>query len=272
MSAAVGQAKADEAVAGLSEPEETAAVDSPLSVQALHKHFGQQHVLKGVTLSLKAGEVTALLGSNGSGKSTLLRTIPKLLVPESGKVTLLGKDVLSLTHSELKTLRSKVGFVFQKHNLVPRLCALTNTLHGAMGRTSFAQAWFHSIAPKQLRDEAFECLRRVGLEAHAAKQTRYLSGGQSQRVAIARALMQKPQIMLADEPVASLDPEAGENIMQLLQTLATEQNITLLFSTHHLEHAINYADRIIGLVKGKIELDIQSRNTTVEELREFYGN
>ena len=247
-------------------------MSSPLEVTDVHKRFGEQHVLKGVSLTLKAGEATALLGSNGSGKSTFLRTIPRLLEPESGSVTLLEKKTESLSRSELKELRSKVGFVFQKHNLVPRLSALTNTIHGALGRTSFGQAWFQSFAPEELRQEAFECLRKVGLEAHAAKQTRYLSGGQSQRVAIARALMQHPEIMLADEPVASLDPEAGENIMRLLRKLSTEDNITLLFSTHHLEHALEYADRIVGLVKGKVELDCRSSETNIEELRKFYGS
>ncbi|MCB0328287.1 MAG: phosphonate ABC transporter ATP-binding protein [Bdellovibrionales bacterium] len=249
----------------------SSVADSPLQVFELEKRFGDQRVLQGLTLSLKAGEATALLGSNGSGKSTLLRTIPKLISPDAGSVSVLGKDVLSLKSRDLKNLRSQIGFVFQKHNLVPRLNALTNTLHGALGRTSFGRAWFHSIAPKELREQAYSCLERVDLAAHAAKQTRHLSGGQSQRVAIARALMQQPKIMLADEPVASLDPEAGEHIMQLLRSLSEHEGITLLFSTHHLEHALQYADRIVGLVKGKIVLDKPSAELDIQSLREFYG-
>lgn len=244
--------------------------DPILVVDNLTKQFGEQKVLQGISLSLQPGEVVALLGSNGSGKSTLLRTIPRLLEPNSGTVNVLGRAMSQTKGRSLRAIRSQVGFVFQKHNLVPRLSAFTNTLHGALGRTLGPQAWFHSFAPQALREEALWCLAQVGLQEHALKQTRFLSGGQSQRVAIARALMQQPRLILADEPVASLDPDAGEQVMELLQRVAKELGIGLLFSTHHLEHAINYADRIIGLIDGKIQFDAPANEMDIPTLRSIY--
>lgn len=241
-----------------------------LILDKITKHFGEQKVLQGITLTLKPGEVVALLGSNGSGKSTLLRTVPRLLEPDSGTINVLGKAMSQTKGRALRAIRSQVGFVFQKHNLVPRLSALTNTLHGALGRTRGPQAWFHSLAPRALREEALWCLTQVGLQDHALKQTRLLSGGQSQRVAIARALMQQPKLILADEPVASLDPDAGEQVMELLQKVAKELGIGLLFSTHHLQHAIHYADRIIGLIDGKIRFDARANDMDIPTLRSIY--
>ncbi|MCI5065297.1 phosphonate ABC transporter ATP-binding protein [bacterium] len=242
----------------------------PLIFSEVRKSYGETEILKGVTLTLNRGERTALLGSNGSGKSTLLRLIPRITAPTGGEIHVLGKELQHLSRKELKLLRAHIGFVFQKHLLVPRLSALTNTVHGALGRTSFGRAWFHSLAPQPIREEALACLEKVGLANHALKQTRHLSGGQSQRVAIARALMQRPELIIADEPVASLDPESGENVMRLLGELSQTDNLSLLFSTHHLEHALNYADRIVGLSSGRIIFDKRSDQTSLEELRSFY--
>ncbi len=241
-----------------------------VDITDLHKSFKEQKVLKGISLSLSEGSVTALLGINGSGKSTLLRSIGGMIPIDSGEVKILNTDISRLSKRDLRKFRRRVGFIFQKHNLVPRLSSLSNVLHGALGRAPFGRAWYHSLAPQELREEAFSHLLRVGLGEHAAKQTRHLSGGQSQRVAIARALMQNPEIILADEPVASLDPEAGDNIMQLLRELSVEKGITLLFTTHHIEHALLYADRIIGLENGVVHFDGASDEFEAESLRRFY--
>ncbi|MCB0333449.1 MAG: phosphonate ABC transporter ATP-binding protein [Bdellovibrionales bacterium] len=242
----------------------------PILIEGLRKSFGPNLILKDISLKVSGGSAVALVGSNGSGKSTLLRCMVRLIEPDSGTIHLLGKNVRSLRGAALRKLRSRVGFVFQKHNLVPRLSALTNVLHGAQGTHSFPRVWFQCIAPQALRERALVCLNEVGLADFASRPVDKLSGGQSQRVAIARALMQEPEIILADEPVASLDPEAGEQIMELLARLARENGISLIFSTHHLEHAIEYSERVIGLRKGVFELDKPNTELTTSDLRSFY--
>ncbi len=252
-----------------SSPEPTQK-STPIIIDGLRKSFGPNVILTDVTLSVTAGSAVALVGSNGSGKSTLLRCLVRLIEPDSGSISLLGDDVLSLNRAALKRLRSRVGFVFQKHNLVPRLSALTNVLHGAQGKVPSPRVWFQGLAPQHLRERALACLNEVGLADFASRPVDRLSGGQSQRVAIARALMQEPEIILADEPVASLDPEAGEQIMELLARLARDNGISLIFSTHHLEHAIEYSERVIGLRKGVLELDKPNTELTTSDLRSFY--
>lgn len=245
--------------------------NAPLVIENLKKSFGDTQILKGVTLAAQPGERIALIGSNGSGKSTLLRSTLRLIEPDGGTVTIHGKEIQKLSKSELKKIRSQIGFVFQKHNLVPRLCALTNVIHGIQGKSGGITCWFQSFASKANRLKALDCLSQVGLAHVASQRVGSLSGGQSQRVAIARALMQEPAIIFADEPVASLDPEAGTQVMELLSTLAKEKGITLVFTTHHLEHAIEYSDKIVGLQNGTITFEGDANSFTVEGLREFYN-
>ena len=156
------------------------------------------------------------------------------------------------------------------HNLVGRLSALTNVVHGAQARGIGIKAWSHALAPQTLRAEALACLARVGLAHVAAQRADSLSGGQSQRVAIARALMQKPDIVLADEPAASLDPQAGDEVMQLFATLMREEKKTVLFTSHNLEHALAFADRIIVIGKGGIQMDAPTKGMQINDLRTFY--
>lgn len=241
-----------------------------ISVEGLVKAFGSAPVLRGVDLCINAGEITAIVGRNGSGKSTLLRSIVRIIEPDRGSIRLLGEEITSINGRKLKQLRSKVGFIFQKHNLVSRLCALSNVIHGAQGRCMPPFAWYHFLAPSSLRQRAFNCLRRVGLEDKALVRVDRLSGGQSQRVAIARALMQKPEIVLADEPTASLDPAAGVETMELLRELNKRDNITVVFVSHNIEHAVKFSDRIIGLHKGRVVLNAFSKQVSEMELRRFY--
>ncbi|MFO7595376.1 MAG: phosphonate ABC transporter ATP-binding protein [Desulfocurvibacter africanus] len=241
-----------------------------VSVRGLTKSFGRSEVLTGVDLDVKRGQAVALIGSNGAGKSTLLRCLVRLVEPSSGCVNLLGRDVTCLCRQELRRLRANVGFVFQKHNLVPRLSALTNVLHGAQARRSGPRVWLQMLATDGLRLEALRCLEMVGLAHLAERRGDQLSGGQSQRVAIARALMQRPKIMMADEPVASLDPNAGREVMDLFLELIRRENITLIFTSHSLEQAIAYSDRVIGLRGGRIEIDAPSSDLAPEALRGIY--
>jgi len=242
-----------------------------LIVRGLRKSFDKTtSVLSGVDFTVPAGQSVALIGANGAGKSTLLRCCLRLIEPDSGDVRLLGHNMMSLKPSELRKLRAEIGFVFQKHNLVPRLSALTNVLHGALPRSALARPWFQSCAPRALRDEALACLERVNLADIAGRRADRLSGGQSQRVAIARALMQRPRLMVADEPVASLDPSAGEEVMRLFVELIRHEGLTLLFTSHDLSHAIDYADRVIALRRGAIVLDAPSAELNVATLRALY--
>ncbi|MCB9029413.1 MAG: phosphonate ABC transporter ATP-binding protein [Deltaproteobacteria bacterium] len=241
-----------------------------IEIREIRKSYGETPILKGLNLEIPKGQAVALIGSNGSGKSTLLRCTTRLIEPDSGEVILHGQNITKLTGARLREARSKIGFVFQHHNLVPRLSVLSNVLHGALGRKPSARLWFQSLATNLDREEAMYCLERVGLAQFAARRVTQLSGGQSQRVAIARALMQRPTIIMADEPVASLDPQAGEEVMNLFFQLSRSENLTLLFCTHHLEHAVDYADRVVGLSKGTIQLDQESSSISVAELRGIY--
>ncbi len=241
-----------------------------LTLRGLRKSFGSAEILHGVDLEVPGGRSVALIGANGSGKSTLLRCCLRLLEPDGGTIRLLGKDVEALDRRALRRLRAKVGFVFQKHNLVPRLSALTNVLHGAQARRGGPGTWFQGLARAVEREEAMHCLDLVGLADQAAKRADALSGGQSQRVAIARALMQRPQMVFADEPVASLDPAAGEDVMTLFVDLMRDQNVTLFFTSHHLNHALSFADHLIALRSGRKVLDCATADQDFETLKSIY--
>ena len=231
-------------------------------------------IFDGIDFSVDDGERVAIIGRNGAGKSTLLRaSLGMISLSKSEGEWLYGEPMHGISDRKRRRLLCQVGFIHQKHNLVPRATALTNVLHGAMVRyrPSF-RVWNHAMAPTHLRDEAMDLLVRVGLADRALNRASELSGGQSQRVAIARALMQRPKLVIADEPVASLDPVAGEEIMELFSRLVTQQNATLIFVSHHLPHAVSYADRILGVRDGRIDLDCAADAKSLEELGEIYGD
>lgn len=250
----------------------TTALPADLWVRGLTKQFDvDQPVLNGVAFQVKAGQRVALIGANGAGKSTLLRCCMHLIPPDGGEVRLFGTPLAGLDAAALRRLRAQVGFVFQKHNLVPRLSALSNVLHGALPRAPLAQAWLQSLAPAPLREEAMVCLERVGLSHVALRRADKLSGGQSQRVAVARALMQRPRLIVADEPAASLDPVAGDEVMSMFSCLVKDQGLTMIFTSHDLVHAVKYADRVIALQRGEIVLDALSTDIDAAELRSLYA-
>lgn len=251
---------------------EVAAGQHPaaISVRSLQKSFTPgAPVFSGISFDIAPGSIVALLGANGAGKSTLLRCLPRLVEPDSGEIGVFGFQPLK-SRTDLRKARSCLGFVFQKHNLVGRLCALTNVIHGAQARGYGPSAWSQMLAPQTLRSEALACLERVGLGHVACQRADSLSGGQSQRVAIARTLLQKPEIVLADEPAASLDPQAGDEVMQLFAGLMREERKTVLFTTHNLEHALAFGDRIIVIGKGCVLLDGPAKGLSFNDLRTFY--
>jgi phosphonate transport system ATP-binding protein len=241
-----------------------------LAAVQLSKSFDRKTtVLNNVSFEIFSGEAVALIGANGSGKSTLLRCCVGLIPIDSGKARLFGQDLSALRAHELRKIRSKVGFVFQQHNLVPRLTVLSNVLHGSLARTG-ARGWLQALAPREERERAMHCLDLVGLADLAERRADRLSGGQSQRVAIARALMQQPQIIIADEPVASLDPKAAEEIMESFTRLIQRINLTFLFTSHNLQHALAYAGRLLGLYGGILTLDGPTQSQNLSTLRQLY--
>jgi phosphonate transport system ATP-binding protein len=248
-----------------------ASASAAIAISELAKSFTPgRPVFSGITLNIAPNSIVALIGANGAGKSTLLRCIPRLIEPDSGDIRVLGSGVMG-TRRELRNLRTRLGFVFQKHNLVGRLSALTNVVHGAQARNLGSRAWLQSLAPRAIREEALQCLDRVGLAAMAGQRADQLSGGQSQRVAIARALMQRPEIVLADEPAASLDPQAGDEVMQLFASLMREEAKTVVFTSHNLSHALSFADRVIAIGGGRIVLDSPSSQLKESDLRDLYA-
>ena len=247
-----------------------AAQTPDLVVRHVTRRFGSSTVLDGVSFSIARSSVVALIGANGAGKSTLLRCCMRLIEPDSGSIEILGSEVTRLGGRRMAGLRAQVGFVFQKHNLSGRLSALSNVIHGVQSRQGGPRTWLQSLASNAVREEAMEMLDAVGLADKAMRRVDRLSGGQSQRVAIARALMQRPRMILADEPAASLDPMAGQEIMELLVGLSKTRQVTVLFTTHNIRHALDYSDRVIGLKAGHITVDAPAGSLDPEALRTFY--
>ncbi|MFT6814110.1 MAG: phosphonate transport system ATP-binding protein [Ilumatobacter sp.] len=225
-------------------------------VSGLRKEFDSGGVvaLDDVSFTVPEGELLVIIGLSGSGKSTLLRHLNGLHQPTAGSVEVLGTDVVAASGKELRHLRRDVGFVFQQFNIVGRLSCIENVLTGALG-TLNGPRFGARMYPKELRRRAIEQLARVGLADRAWQRTDTLSGGQQQRVAIARTLMQRPRIVLADEPVASLDPEISGQVMDVLFRCCVEDNITVLCSLHQVDLAVDWAHRLLGLRDGKVVLD-----------------
>lgn len=261
-----------------SEGASTSSVNSPatspvIDVRGLTKVFpnGTQ-ALAGVDLTVDAGETVLLLGANGAGKSILQKSLTRLVEPTSGSVRVLGTEVSTASSRELQALRRRVGIVFQRINLVRELSVLTNVVHGALGRAGTPRNWLAMTARSQQRAEAMAALERVGLAAVADRRAEQLSGGQQQRVAIARMLMQRPEIILADEPVAALDPRAGRSVMDLLWQIASEEGLTLVCTLHQLELARDYGHRVVALRDGRIAFDSVMSQVPDSRLQELYAD
>ena len=242
-----------------------------LKISELSKTYANgTTALNRVSFSTQPGEGIILLGANGSGKSTLLRCILGLETITSGEVWIGDKQLSQLKPKQLREMRSQVGMVFQKFHLVGSLSAFHNVLHGALGRSTSPRYWFPATAPEKERLKAMACLERVNLGNLAQQRVDTLSGGQQQRVAIARTLMQEPKLILVDEPVASLDPQAGKEVMDLLWSIVREQKLTVLCTLHQLEFAVEYGERIIGLRNGKTQIDTDISKLNPEDLKALY--
>ncbi len=226
--------------------------------------------LKDFNIEIAQGEFVVVVGLSGAGKSTMLRCVNRLVTPTVGKVYIEEKDITSADGNALKHLRRQVGMIFQNFNLVKRSPVLRNVL---AGRVSYVPTWrtLLGLFPKADREIALDCLQRVGIPEKAAVRADALSGGQQQRVGIARALAQKPKIILADEPVASLDPPTSHAVMRDLKRINREDNITTLVNLHFIDMALEYADRIIGLRDGELVFDGATSEATSEVFEEIYG-
>ena len=225
--------------------------------------------LDNVSLEVPKGQLLSLIGLSGSGKSTLMRHLNGLHKPTSGSVKVLGTEVSSASNRELRAVRRNVGFVFQQFGLVGRTTCLENVLSGALGRLGGPRYGVWSY-PKQLRREAFDHLDRVGLAPQAYQRADTLSGGQMQRVAIARTIMQQPEILLADEPVASLDPESSAQVLELMLQVATEEKMTIIVTLHQVELAMGWAHRIVGLRDGRVVLDRDATGLSQADVMDVY--
>ncbi len=231
---------------------------------------GGTRALDGISLDVANGEFVVLIGLSGSGKSTLLRCINRLIDPTSGKVIFEGTDVTRARGAELRRVRRRIGMIFQQFNLVKRSSVFSNVLAGKLG----TRPTWRTISYRPTRDEvreAFENLGRVGIVEKAYQRADALSGGQQQRVGIARALMQQPRLMLADEPVASLDPATSHSVMKYLEEINKKDGITVICSLHFLSLARRYGTRVIALKGGKVAFDGLPKDIDERRFKEIYG-
>lgn len=242
-----------------------------LQVENLGKHYnGDTKVLKDVNFEVKAGEFVAIIGPSGAGKSTLLRCINRMVTINEGAVLFNDLSVGAMRKKELRKLRTNIGMIFQHYNLVPRLTVIENVLHGRFGYKSNVQGILGIFTEKE-KEKAFDLLEKLGIAEHAYKRCDQLSGGQQQRVGICRALIQDPELILCDEPIASLDPNSSKVIMDYLKNITTEMGITCLVNLHQVDVAKDYADRIIGLNSGEVVFDGSSRLLYQDKIEQIYG-
>jgi phosphonate transport system ATP-binding protein len=242
-----------------------------LEVQHLHKQYPNGTVaLTDVSFNVSDGEFLVVIGLSGSGKSTLLRCINRLIEPTQGKITWDGVDVTAASGAELRRIRRSIGMVFQQFNLVKRSKVMTNVLAGRLGYVNPLASLF-GVWPKAERARAARALERVGIADKANIRADALSGGQQQRVGIARALMQEPKIILADEPVASLDPVLSHSILQYLEQLNRVEKITVICSLHFLDLVHRYATRVIALKDGQMVFEGLPKDIDRARFKAIYG-
>ncbi|MDR3566338.1 MAG: phosphonate ABC transporter ATP-binding protein [Negativicutes bacterium] len=238
-------------------------------IHDLHKEFGNgTKALRGIDLNIASGQFTVLLGPSGAGKSTLLRCLNGLVQPSAGEIFFEGCAVNGA--KQLEDIRRQVGMIFQQFNLVKRLTVIENVLCGRLAHSNVFASCL-KLFPQADIDYALRCLERVGLGDKAYQRADQLSGGQQQRVGIARALAQSPKVILADEPVASLDPRSADRVMNILREINTQDGITVIVSLHNIELAGRYADRIVGLRDGGLVLDKRGGAMTPWEVERVYG-
>jgi phosphonate transport system ATP-binding protein len=242
-----------------------------LQLSELKKRYDTgDYALKGVSLEVPKGQVLALIGPSGAGKSTLIRCVNRLVEPTSGSVKLKDMELTGLSSSALRRARRKMGMIFQEYALVERLTVMENVLSGRLGYVGFWRSYFRKFPSADIQ-EAYRLLDRVGLKHMADKRADELSGGQRQRVGICRALIQDPDVLLVDEPTASLDPKTSRQIMRLIQELCIERGLTAIINIHDVFLAQMFAQRVVGLELGAVVYDGAPDGLTPEVLTRIYG-
>jgi phosphonate transport system ATP-binding protein len=245
---------------------------SALRVRDLVVRYGRgEPVIAGITLDVAVREIVGLIGASGAGKSTLLRSIQRLVEPESGEIFLNGTELTRLPRAELRGARRKLGMIFQEHALIARLTVMENVLAGTLGRTGFWRSVRRRFDERDV-EEAFGLLDRVGLTGLQDQRCDALSGGQKQRVGIARALIQHPDVLLVDEPTASLDPATSVRIMSLITEICRERGLAAVINMHNVPLARRFCPRIVGLVGGRISFDGPPSALDDAVLKRVYGD
>lgn len=251
-------------------------METALHIRQLNKHFSNgRHALRDINLTVQRGEMVALIGASGSGKSTLLRHVAGLVAADGGSESLIEIDGRCVQqggriHRDIRRVRAQVGFVFQQFNLVNRLPVLVNVLVGLLYRIPGWRSWLRLFSPQE-RQQALDALARVGIAECHAQRASTLSGGQQQRAAIARTLVQGAKLVLADEPIASLDPESSRKVMEILARINREDRCTVIVSLHQVEMARKYCPRVVALHQGQVVFDGPSSALTPVLLRDLYG-
>ncbi|HMH49214.1 MAG TPA: phosphonate ABC transporter ATP-binding protein [Candidatus Acidoferrum sp.] len=242
-----------------------------LEVSQLEKTYPRgDHALRSVSLTVDGSDAVFVIGPSGAGKSTLLRCINRLVEPDAGVIRLDGLDITALSGPALRGARRRMGMIFQEFNLVERLTVMENVLSGRLGGVSLWSAWRRRFPPEDI-EAAFTTLSRVGLAGFENKRADALSGGQRQRVGIARALVQRPRILLVDEPTSSLDPRTSDAVMRLIVELAAEDGIPALVNIHDVPIARAFARRVVGLNAGRVVYDGPVAGLTADVLERVYG-
>jgi len=241
-----------------------------LSVEGLTKTFGANTAVDAATFSVERSAMIGIIGRSGAGKSTVLRMMNRLTDATSGRILFEGRNILEFQGNAKRAWQSQCAMIFQQFNLVPRMDVVSNVLHGILNRRSTLTTMFNLFPEADIR-RAVEILERLGIAEQAGKRAEALSGGQQQRVAIARALMQDPKIILADEPIASLDPMNAQIVMDALRRIHEEDGRMVIANLHTLDTARRYCDRVIGMRGGKIVFDGLPDQLTTDAAREIYG-
>lgn len=243
---------------------------SILELQHVSKVYsGNTKALNDVSFTVEEGEFVSVIGPSGAGKSTLLRCINRLVDASEGVILFDGQDVTKVNKKELRTVRTKTGMIFQHYNLVERLSVIENVLHGRLGQKSTISGMLGCYTEEEKR-EAFRILDKLGLAEQAYKRCDELSGGQKQRVGIARAIMQKPRLILCDEPIASLDPGSSKTIMDSLRDINRTMNITCILNLHQVDVAVSYSQRIIGITAGRVAYDGPANQLSESVIHNIY--
>ena len=241
-----------------------------LKITGLTKKYSDNaSVLKGIDIEVKEGEFVIVIGPSGAGKTTFIRCINRMVEPTEGKIEFNGTDVVALKGDGLRKVRADIGMIFQHYNLIGRTNVIRNVMHGRLGHSSVFKSLFGGYSTEEKRN-AFELLEKVGLSDYIYKKANTLSGGQMQRVGICRAMMQDPLLLLADEPIASLDPKSAKVVMDQIHGIVSEKNIACIMNLHQVHIAKDYATRIIGMKGGNVVYDGNPSGLTDELVRIIY--